>query len=303
MLKKSLICAAAALALVACSKKAEAPAAPDAKPAETVDTAAADASARLDAVLAALPEDEKARYAARHPKEMLEFYGVRPGMTVIEVLPGGGWWTKILLPYLGANGKVIGADYAPDMWAKFGEYGPDPEKQKLWPAKWPAYAAPWCAGDCAAIEAFAYGAAPESYKGTVDAVLLFRALHHFSRLDDEGGYYSAALKETFDLLKPGGVVGVEQHRAPAGNSDAWADGENGYLKQDAVIARFAAAGFEFVGSTEINANPKDQPTEKDNVWRLPPTLGTSGEDPALKAQMEAIGESDRMTLLFRKPAN
>lgn len=298
MLKTVLIGAAAALALAGCTKKAEAP---NAKPAEAVAPPAFSAD-RLDVVLAALPDDEKARYAARHPKEMLEFFGVAPGMTVVEVLPGGGWWTKILLPYLGANGTIVGADYPLSMWAKFGEYAPDLEKQKNWPAEWPVGAAAWCSTDCARAEAFAYGAVPESLKGKADAVLMFRALHHFSRLDDEGGYYSAALKETFDLLKPGGVVGVEQHRAPAANSDAWADGENGYLKQDAVIARFEAAGFEFVRSSEINANPKDQPTEKDFVWRLPPSLATSGKDPALKAQMEAIGESDRMTLLFRKPS-
>ena len=297
-LRAAILAAAAALAVSACAKKAEAPAA-ETKPAEV---AAPTASERLDAVLAAMPDDEKARYAARHPKEMLEFFGVAPGMTVVEVLPGGGWWTKILLPYVGSKGKVVGASYSPAMWAKFGEYAPDPEKQKAWPTTWPTEAAAWCEDDCAKIDAFAYGAAPENLKGTVDAVLMFRALHHFSRLDDEGGFYGAALKETFDLLKPGGVVGVEQHRAPVANSDAWADGENGYLKQAAVIARFEAAGFEFVGSSEMNANPKDQPTEKDFVWRLPPTYATSGKDPALKAQMEAIGESDRMTLLFRKPA-
>jgi predicted methyltransferase len=297
-LKTAILAAAAALAVAACTKKAEAPAS-DARPAETQAQSASD---RLDAVLASMPDEEKARYAARHPKEMLEFFGVTPGMTVVEVLPGGGWWTKILLPYLGDEGRVVGADYPLTMWAKFGDYAPDPEKQKNWPTTWPAEAAAWCEEDCAKAEAFAYGSAPESLKGSVDAVLMFRALHHFSRLDDEGGYYGAALKETFDLLKPGGVVGVEQHRAPAANSDAWADGENGYLKQDAVIARFKAAGFEFVGSSELNANPKDQPTEKDFVWRLPPSYATSGKDPALKAQMEAIGESDRMTLLFRKPA-
>jgi predicted methyltransferase len=131
---------------------------------------------------------------------------------------------------------------------------------------------------------------------------MLRALHHFNRLEDDGGYLTSALKDTYDVLKPGGVVGVEQHRAPAGNPDAWADGENGYLKQDAVIAAFTAAGFEFVATSEINANPKDQPTEQDFVWRLPPTLATSRDDPGLKARMEAIGESDRMTLKFRKPA-
>jgi predicted methyltransferase len=139
-------------------------------------------------------------------------------------------------------------------------------------------------------------------KGTADAVLMFRALHHFSRFEGDGGYFTAALKDTFDVLKPGGIVGVEQHRAPAGNPDAWANGDNGYLKQAAVIAKFEAAGFELVAASELNANARDQPTDKDMVWRLPPTLATSQGNAALKAEMEAIGESDRMTLLFRKPA-
>lgn len=289
-----------ALALAACAKKAE-----EAPPAEASEAAAAAAevtpSERLDAVLATAAEDVKARYAQRHPKEMLEFYGVEPGMTVVEVLPGGGWWTKILIPYLGAGGRVVGADYSLPMWALFGEYSPDPEKQKTWATDWPAGTSGWCSGDCAPVSGAVYGSIPDSLKGTVDAVLMFRALHHFNRLEDDGGYLTAALKDTFDMLKPGGLVGVEQHRAPAGNSDAWADGENGYLKQDAVIAAFTKAGFVFEGSSEINANPKDQPTEKDFVWRLPPTYATSGDDAAKKAAMDAIGESDRMTLRFRKP--
>ena len=300
-MKNKLLIAVAALALFACSKKPEDAKAPGAPPAETGSAPEATPSERLDAILAAQPADEQARYKDRHPKETLEFIGVTPGMTVVEVLPGGGWWTKILLPYLGAEGEVIGADYSLPMWALFGEYAPDPEKQKVWAAEWPAKAAAWCSGECAATAAFVYGSVPEGMKGSADAVLMFRALHHFNRLEDDGGYLTAALKDTMDVLKPGGIVGVEQHRAPATNSDAWADGENGYLKQDAVIAAFIAAGFEFVGSSEANANPKDQPTEQDFVWRLPPTLATSGDNPELKAQMQAIGESDRMTLKFRKP--
>lgn len=305
MMRKVMLAGVAVLATAACAKKAEeAPAAPAdvVEEAAVVEESVADtAGARLDRVLAAQPEDEKARYAARHPKEMLEFFGIEPGMAVVEVLPGGGWWSKILIPYLGPEGRLIGADYSLPMWAYFGDYEPDPEKQKTWAADWPVGAAAWCAADCAPISAFVYGSLPEEMKGTADAALMFRALHHFSRLEDEGGFYTAALKDTFDVLKPGGVVGVEQHRAPAGNSDAWADGESGYLKQDAVIAAFTAAGFEFVGSSEVNANPKDQPTETDVVWRLPPSFATAGDNPELKAQMEAIGESDRMTLKFRKP--
>jgi predicted methyltransferase len=298
-MKRLIVSAAALMAVVACSPAEEAPATDT--PAVT-QPAAPTASETLDKVLAALPAEEQGRVAARHPKAMIEFYGVQPGMTVVEVLPGGGWWTKILLPYLGPSGKVIGADYSLDMWAKFGPYAPDPEKQKTWAADWPAQAGAWCAADCAGTTAFVFGSLPEEMKGTADAVLMFRALHHFSRMESQGGYYTAALKDTFDVLKPGGVVAIEQHRGPAANPDAWANGDNGYLKQDAVIASFKAAGFEFVGSSEINANPKDQPTDKDMVWRLPPSLATSADNPELKAQMEAIGESDRMTLLFRKPA-
>jgi predicted methyltransferase len=300
-----LLIAAAAVALCACSSKdADQTAGTAAPQAPSSAESALDpltSSERLDRILAAQPAEEQARYQHRHPKETLQFIGVEPGMTVVEVLPGGGWWTKILMPYLGASGAVIGADYPLEMWALFGEFAPDPEKQKVWAAEWPAQAVGWCEDDCAPAKAVVYGSLPEEMKGTADIVLMFRALHHFSRFEDDGGYLTAALKDTYDLLKPGGLVGVEQHRAPVANSDAWADGENGYLKQDAVIAAFTAAGFEFVASSEINANPKDQPTEQDFVWRLPPALATSRDNPALKAQMEAIGESDRMTLKFRKP--
>jgi len=106
-----------------------------------------------------------------------------------------------------------------------------------------------------------------------------------------------ALSTTRDLLKPGGIVGVVQHRAPATAEDSWAIGNAGYLKQANVIAAFDAAGFDFVKSSEINANPKDKPSGEDTVWRLPPSLRGSEDT---KAAREAIGETDRMTLLFKK---
>ncbi|MFN0025525.1 MAG: class I SAM-dependent methyltransferase [Parvularculaceae bacterium] len=301
-----LMLSVAALTIAACAKKAEEPAAPaaiDAPVEQQEPIAAPTPAAALEAVLATLPDTEKARFQYRHPTETLQFFGVEPGMTVVEVLPGAVWWSQVLLPYLGPTGKLIGADYSLPMWVLFGEYAPDVENtRKNWAADWTARAGASCAASCAPVSAFVYGSLPEDMKGTADAVLMFRAVHHFARLEDNGGFYTAALKDTLEILKPGGIVGVEAHRAPAGNSDAWADGENGYLKQDAVIAAFTAAGFEFVAASEINANPKDQPTDKDFVWRLPPTLATSADNPELKAQMEAIGESDRMTLKFRKPA-
>lgn len=258
----------------------------------------------LDAILAAQPDDAKARYGARHPKETLEFFGIEPGMTVVEVLPGGGWYTKLLLPYLGENGKVVGADYSPEMWALFGGFADEAflEGKKTWTRTWVETAQGWRNDGDAGLNAFAYGNLPDTMNGTADAVLMVRALHHFNRFEDQGGYLTSALSETMKVLKPGGIVGVVQHRGPEGNDDAWANGDQGYLKQSAVIAFMEAAGFELVSQSEINANPKDQPTNDDMVWRLPPTLGTSRDNEELKAQLTAIGETDRMTLLFRKPA-
>src|SRR5690606_27198267 len=117
--------------------------------------------------------------------------------------------------------------------------------------------------DDAEVVAVHYGEFPEDLAGTADVVLVVRALHHLMRLEDQGGYLTKALEDMKTVLKPGGIVGVVQHRAPETSSDAWARGDAGYVKQSAVIAAFEKAGFEFVGSSEINANPKDQPTEQD----------------------------------------
>lgn len=307
-----LLSGAAALALIACGEQEPsqtgAPAA-DASAEITSDDAAegsaeaVDASAeqRLDAALAEQSEETKARYQYRHPKETLTFFGVEPGMTVVDTLPGGGWYAKILLDYLGPEGKVVGADYSAEMWTLFGQFSPPPEETANWASDWVAEAEGWRDDDDAELAAFAYGSVPDDMAGTADAVLVIRALHHFNRFEDDGGYLTSALADMDKVLKPGGIIGVVQHRAPDGASDEWATGDNGYLKESQVIAAFEAAGFALVDSSEINANPNDQPTEEDFVWRLPPTLATSREDAALKAEMEAIGESDRMTLKFRKP--
>ncbi|HTV23097.1 MAG TPA: hypothetical protein VMG12_30625 [Polyangiaceae bacterium] len=299
---------AVALVALGCSQAASTPpAAPEGTTAAESSPAAAaapsaNAAEKLDAALAAQPEEAKARYSSRHPKEMLEFFGVEPGMTVVDTLPGEVYYSGILLDYLGTGGKVVLADYSAQMWTQFGDYSPDPKTKATWAqdtvAKWEAKRG----ADDAAVAAFAYGAVPDDMAGTVDVVLLSRALHHFMRLEANGGYMTKALADINKLLKPGGIVGVEQHRAPEKNSDASAKGDQGYVKQSAVVAAFQKAGFELVGSSEINANPKDQPTDKDIVWRLPPTLATSKDNPTLKAQMEAIGETDRMTLKFKKPS-
>jgi len=262
---------------------------------------AQDAAARLDAVLAAQPDEVKARYDARHPRETLGFFGIEPGMTVYEALPGGGWYSKILLDYLGADGKLVGVDYAYAMYPMFNFYDEAYlEAKKSWTTSWPAQALGWRDEDDAAVGAFLFGSMPDAMAGQADAVLLIRALHNLARFEDKGGYLTTALADIHRALKPGGVVGVVQHRAPEDADDAWADGSNGYLKQSFVVARFEAAGFDLVGESAVNRNPADQPGPTDYVWRLPPTLHLNADNEAKRADYVAIGESDRMTLLFRK---
>lgn len=259
---------------------------------------------KLDKVLAAQDDAVKARYEYRHPKETLEFFGVEPGMTVVEGLPGGGWYSKILIDYLGPDGQLIGANYPYSMFPLFGFFSEEQlEDLKTWEADWPGEAAEWGGENAASVSAFSLGTMPESLDGTADAVLMIRALHNLNRFEEagEGPYLTNALRDIHDALKPGGVFGVVQHEAPADSPDEWADGSAGYLKKAYVIERVEDAGFEFVAESDVNANPKDQPTTEDIVWRLPPSLATSREDDALRAELEAVGESNRMTLKFRKP--
>ncbi|HET6566210.1 MAG TPA: methyltransferase [Xanthomonadales bacterium] len=259
-------------------------------------------SKSLSEVLAAQPENVQARYAWRHPQETLEFFGIKPGMNVVEALPGGGWYSKILLPYLGPEGELIGADYSLDMYPLFGFFSDEIlENKKTWVADWTAEAEGWRGEQDAAVSAFVFGALPDNMKGTADAVLFIRALHNLHRFEPDGGFLTSALQNAFDILKPGGIVGVVQHQAPESKSDEWANGSHGYLKKSAVIAFMQAAGFELVAESPINENPKDQPGDKDVVWRLPPTLSIEDDNEEQADAMRAIGESNRMTLLFRKP--
>ncbi len=266
---------------------------------QVVNAAADD---RLASVLAAQPDEVQARYIYRHPRKTLEFFAIEPGMTVVEALPGGGWYTKILLPYLGAAGQLIGADYALEMWPNF-EFVTDEffEERKTWVRDWTADAKKWRTDDSAEIFAFVLGSMPDSMHGTADAVLFIRALHNMARFESNGEFFSAAIKDSYDVLKPGGVVGIVQHHARDNMPDSWADGEMGYLKKGYVIEMMEAAGFELVGESDMHANNKDQPTNEEFVWRLPPSYDGSRDNPELKAKMDAIGESNRMTLKFRKP--
>ena len=258
--------------------------------------------AKLGKILNTKTDEVKARFGARHPQETLTFFGVKPGMTVVEALPGGGWYSKILLPYLGADGKLIGADYAADMFPLFGFFSEERiEAKKIWVKTWTAEAQMWRDDQSASIEAFQFGSMPQTMDASADAVVFIRALHNLARFEDKGGYLSKALADAKRVLKPGGIVGVVQHMVAETASDEWANGSKGYLKKSYVIAKMEQAGFEFVAASDINLNPNDQPTESDVVWRLPPSLATSRDNPELKEKLTAIGESNRMTLTFRKP--
>ncbi len=257
---------------------------------------------RLSTVLEAQPDTTKARYKYRNPQATLKFFGIKPGMKVVEVLPGGGWYTKILLPYLGKDGHLVGMDYAQKMWKHF-PFASEQflERKTIWVDTWTRDATAWRTDDSAKVSAAKYAEIPAALKGTADAVLFIRALHNFARHDSKGGYVKEAMKETYDLLKPGGLVGIVQHAALEDRPDKWADGDAGYLKKSYVMKIMKDHGFEFVGESDINANPKDQAKEGDIVWRLPPSVRGSDDDPVKRAEVLEIGESNRMTLLFRKP--
>ena len=235
--------------------------------------------------------DDAPRDAYRNPVETLAFFQVEPDMTVVEYGPGGGWYTRVLAPWIAPEGTYYAIDGDSDQrsFANRAQEG----RTKSWPETFPATAAEWTGVDADSIAAFESDEAPEGVAGTVDRILVFRALHGLLN----GGRADSELRNMRSLLTDDGMVGVVQHRASADAPWEYANGSNGYLKQDHVIALFALNGFELVDSSEVNANPDDPANWEGGVWTLPPVLRYGEED---RARYEAIGESDRMTLLFRK---
>lgn len=310
MKKITLLAAAAAiLTIAACSKSNDAV---DTKEPAQVKTSQTEAkttetktkaieSKSLTEILSTQTDAHKARHQYRNPAETLTFFGIKPGMTVAEVLPGGGWYSKVLIPYLGSEGQLVGIDYSIPMWGEFGGFANAEflEKKKTWAADWTKEASGWSDAETK-ISAFAFGSAPRDLKSQVDVIFLPRAIHHLHRW--EKAYLAGALKDMDAILKPEGIIAVVAHRASEDQPDEWANGDNGYMKKSTIVAFMDDAGFELAGESEINANPKDQAKaeNKDFVWRLPPSLATSADDPELKAKMVAIGETDRMTLKFRR---
>jgi predicted methyltransferase len=228
-----------------------------------------------------------ARDVYRHPYETLNFFGITPKMTVVELAPGGGWYTEILAPYLRDQGKLIAA----------GNELASPE-----------------ADERRAAERFLarMNAKPEVYNkvalgvfapprkidyapaGSVDMVLTFRNIHNWMETGPDG--VKSVFKAAYTALKPGGVFGVEEHRLPAGKAqDPKASG--GYMSEAYVISLAESVGFKLAAKSEVNANPKDNADHKSGVWALPPTYANKDED---RAKYQAIGESNRMTLKFVK---
>ena len=253
----------------------------------------------LNAVLASRSDEDKVRDDARQPLETLTFFQIKPGMTIAEALPGGGWYTRILANYLGQDGTLYGVNYPDSLWPMLSYASPEWIAERIAATQnFTAKVATFTDNGITA-QGFTFDTVPPEVDGTVDRVLLIRALHNLNRFQQKAGTRSQALAATHAMLKQDGLVGVVQHRAPATASEEWADGNKGYLNEVAVIAMFAEAGFALVAQSEINANPMDQPSGEDSVWRLSPSLRGSNDDEQRKA-MVAIGESDRMTLLFRK---
>ena len=290
--------------LAACSENAPQPSqsnsAQGPQPGDQVQETVSAPVPSLELVLAAQPDKVRSRYAHRNPQQTLEFFGLEPGMTVVEALPGGGWYSKILLSALGPDGHLTGVNYAQELWPNFGFANEEfLNSIKTWTTDWPQQANEWRDENSASVSAFEFGSLDESQRGSADMVLLIRALHNMARF--EGGFLDQAIADSYNILKPGGVVGIVQHQARESMPDSWANGANGYLKKSDIVARMEAQGFDFVAESPINQNALDLPTENDIVWRLPPSLRTSQDNPELKAAMQAIGESHRMTLKFVKP--
>jgi predicted methyltransferase len=245
---------------------------------------------RLAQVLAdpSRAEDAK-RDKYRHPAATLEFFRVHPDHKVGEYAPGGEWVSRLLGRYVNGPGKLVGLYFNP---AGFD----DPKRQegiKAGAVKYPDDVAKATGKPASDFSAFTLGAIPEGQKGTFDRILIMRMMHNINRWN----IADSELKAMRELLKDDGLVGIEQHRAKPNASYAISDGNKGYMREADVIKLMELNGFELVGKSEINANPKDTTDYPDGVWTLPPVLALKEVD---KAKYEAIGESDRMTLLFKK---
>ena len=254
----------------------------------TVPAFAADTAAALKNIINGdqRSADNKARDRYRHPFETLSFFGIKPDMTVVEIFPGGGWYTEILAPLLKDHGSYYAAGTDPDSESRYARRTAQRFKEKIESNK------------------AVYGkvritvlAPPDKTAiappGSADMVLTFRNIHNWMN----GGYVDAVFTAMYKALKPGGILGVVEHR---GKPDIPQDpkAKSGYVNEEYAIGLAEKAGFKFVAGSEVNANPKDTKDYPKGVWTLPPTLTLKNED---RDKYLGIGESDRFTLKFMKP--
>lgn len=258
-----------------------------------------DKSALIEAVNSR-SDEAKARDSSRHPVETLSFFKIKPGMTVAEALPGGGWYSNVLANYLGESGTLYGLNYNDDIWSRFGFLKQEFIDERIASTKKFPELVQGFTEEKISSDGFTFKTVPQSLNEKVDRVLFVRALHNLNRFDKDANSLTEALAVTHRILKDDGYVGVVQHQLQESAPEKGADGSRGYLKLSKVKEAFTNAGFKLVASSDINANSKDKPSDSDFVWRLPPSYFGIGEDAEKRKAVDAIGESNRMTLLFKK---
>jgi predicted methyltransferase len=229
------------------------------------------------------------RDAYRHPAQTIEFFRIHPDHVIGEYAPGGKWYTRILGRYINEKGKFSG------LYFGTGSYFDEKTKEGIAKgiAKFPDDVASVTGRPAADFTAYSLSNIPEGMKGTYDRILVMRMLHNMM----EWNIADTEIKAMRELLKPDGMIGIEQHRAKTNAPFSYTDGTKGYLREADVIKLMELNGFELAGKSEINANAKDKANYPDGVWTLPPAFAKKEVDKEIYA---AIGESDRMTLLFKK---
>ncbi|MFC0204405.1 class I SAM-dependent methyltransferase [Novosphingobium soli] len=237
-----------------------------------------------------LRQEDRARDQYRHPVETLSFFRVGPRAKVGEYAPGGEWYSRFLGLYLGPQGRLVGLYFDPTS----GPFKPETQAGIRKGAQGYAADVAKATGLPAdRFSAYTLDAVPAGEAGTFDVIIVPRMLHNLMRWN----IADSEIKVLRTLLKPGGLIGIEQHRAKPDAPFSYADGSKGYLREADVVRFMEVNGFDLVDTSEISANPKDSADWPEGVWTLPPTLALKDQD---RAKYQAIGESDRMTLLFRK---
>lgn len=230
--------------------------------------------------------EDRARDAFRHPAETLAFWQIAPDMKVGEYAPGGQWFSRLLGHYLGGEGQLVGLFFSSTISPEAAAQ----ERLRAAAAKFPADVAGFTGLPADRFAGYTLDGVPADQKGTFDRIIVPRMMHNLHGR----GVADSELRAMRDLLKDDGMLGIEQHRARADAPWSYANGSKGYMREEDVIDIMRLNGFELVGKSEINANPNDTADHPEGVWEMPPVLRTKRED------LKDKGESDRMTLLFRK---